>query len=287
MSISSATGQYLSTSTASMTVAPTATYHLEVQGSSSVETNTLNYDEIFDLELTSNANVVSLLSLMTVGNVQLTESSPNAATCTAANDGDAGAGVAVLNTILKTAVSGSSQTAQQYLQSELNSVVNGSLTSSSTNYHVRATASNISNYVMGDLEVNIDADSGVITISDPNYLAAAKSVADVAFNTADMINQIPYSTLVKYDNGANGITTTHLPVLLGDYIIFGVSVAKTPIAISATATTFASATGADGRNTGTFGVSLTSDSQDDLPARVLAFRVKVSGAGTAGDAVPY
>jgi len=296
--IESTTGLYVSSSTADTSVAPSATYHLEVGGTTSVDNKQLAYDEIFDIELTTDADVVNLLKLMTVANVMLTEdaAAPDAATCTSVDDtlnGGAGLGVAVLDTILKTAAKGVNN-AKDYLQYRLNQIVNGSLTGS-VNYHGILTSGNINTYVPSDLSVNIDADSGVISIDNASYLAAAKSVATVALNNNDMVNEIPYATLAKYDDGQNGATITRLPVLLGDQIVFGVKVSDTAISLSPTATTFAA--GDQGRPTGSFGTSPTTadvaGGADNFAVTpiVLAFRVTLTGSdpakAAAKDIIPY
>jgi hypothetical protein len=269
-------GVYVSPVTASLSTTSSATYHLVVTGATGTTSQELPYDEIFELTI-SDTDAVAILNQFTVAGVQLNHPSSGynpSSTCASTP-----AGAAVLKTILETAVSVGSKTPQQYLLDQLNSVINGALTSSQLSYNSVAVASNIANFPTIDLAVSIDQTTGAIVLDTTN---ASTDVANTALASDTLIDQVPYSTLVLYEDNANGINTSALPLKKGDFLVFGVVTAPADITLTPTAAKFASGSGAGDDNIGILGAGFTADHvADKIESRTLAFKVQLGSGGGA------
>jgi hypothetical protein len=274
-------------------------FHLDVANNDATAPQTLNYDMVFDVTLTEEESAI-LLNSFTVSNVKIAPDNNNDDTESAvfATNGPVeGLFGAILSSRaviadaaapgpVSTAFWAQNDTISDYLNKQLNVYVDGELqTDGPTNMKAEATATSSARAGLppASLTMYIDNASGVAT---PDFAAAYESMKTTCFGEGGsnaLVRQIPASTFIAYDNSANGITTTALPMLKGDTIVIGLETAPSNLNMAPTARTVAGQLGAfPGLPDGSLGDTFqTAASSIKPPAQVLAIRMKLTGATTA------
>jgi hypothetical protein len=216
----SSAGNYLSASDGSLSFSQDATYKLSI-AAGPAETATTTFDEVFDLTLTPAQTVSILNAFTTTGVLRIYPQDVITATNSFAL-GDAAA-LDVLKTVIETAASASSKTAEQYLKGLLDAWImsNISTVNGSAEFNL-AVASNVESYPTDKLTMAIDASSGNVVIDAVTSAASAASAC--LAGDANIVKQIPYATVVKYQTTTeaedNTIDTTALPLVSGDKLLF-------------------------------------------------------------------
>jgi hypothetical protein len=289
---------YVSPSLAELDVTNSASFHLDVANNDATAASDFDYDMVFDVTLTENESAVLLNAFMT-SNVRIAPDSNATDTETASFTTNADVSALVQDILSSraaiaedntpgpttTAFWAQGDTISDYLNKQLNAYVNGELsTSANDELKSEATASSAlrGGLPTAALTVFVDQDSGVAT---PDFEAAYTSMCSTCFGEGGanaLVRQIPSSTYILYDNGANSVTTGALPLLKSDTMVVGLTSVPSNLGMSPTARTVGGATGdVAGLPNGSFGNTfVAADDALKPPAQTLAVRIKLTtGSG--------
>jgi len=264
-----------------------ATYNITISQNQNQSQESLAYDNIFDITLTS-AESIKFLNGFTVSglNLNLPENNLDQLSGTATCNFNTNDVVdAVLQKVLTDATDASGNTPADFLGITLNQLLTNYTVSSFRDAFL-ATINSVADLNQADLVVNIDQGSGTVVL---DVSASSQSVANVCYNgqsTEKLINQIDIPHLNAYaDPSNNTIKTIAFPAIPGDTFVFGLKSTAPEVNFHYNKATSDASNDGAANNSESLDLAWQSVQGNEGyhvydSAWTLAFRMKMGGTGT-------